>query len=185
LLERRPDIQAAEQRLVAANAQVGVAKAQYFPNIHLTASGGVASASLSTLFSAPALVWSAAAGATQPIFEAGRLDAQLKLTEEQRAEAVLIYRQTIVQAFREVSDALVGYQRDREYRTVQEDLVQAASEARRLADLRYQGGASSYLEVLDSETRLFTAELALVQAELNELGQFVEIYRALGGGWHG
>jgi multidrug efflux system outer membrane protein len=100
-----------------------------------------------------------------------------------RDAALIDYRQTIQQAFREVSDALVGYQRGREFRTIQQSLLESAREARRLADLRYQGGATSYLEVLDSDTRLFSAELGLVQAELEELSAFVEIYRALGGGW--
>jgi outer membrane protein, multidrug efflux system len=183
LLERRPDIQVAEQALVAANAHIGVAKSAYFPQIALTASGGVQSSALGALFSAPALVWSAAASLVQPIFPSPRLDAELELTELQRDAALIEYRQTIQQAFREVSDALIGYQRGREYRAIQQNLVGSAREARRLADLRYQGGAASYLEVLDSDTRLFTAELGVVQAELSELSAFVEIYRALGGGW--
>jgi len=183
LLERRPDIQVAEQQLVAANAHIGVAKSAYFPQISLTASGGVASAALGALFSAPALVWSAAASLVQPIFPSPRLDAELEITELSRDAAVIGYRQTIQQAFREVSDALIGYQRGREYRAIQQSLLESAREARRLADLRYQGGATSYLEVLDSDTRLFTAELGVVQAELSELSAFVEIYRALGGGW--
>jgi multidrug efflux system outer membrane protein len=183
LLERRPDIQVAEQQLVAANAHIGVAKSAYFPQIGLTTSGGVASSALGALFSAPALVWSAAAGLVQPIFPSPRLDAEVELTELQRDAAVLNYRRTIQQAFREVSDALIGYQRGREYRAIQQSLLASAREARRLADLRYQGGATSYLEVLDSDTRLFVAELGVVQAELSELSAFVEIYRALGGGW--
>lgn len=183
LIERRPDIQVAEQQLVAANAHIGVAKAAYFPQIGLTASGGVASAALGALFSAPALVWSAAATLVQPIFPSPRLDAEVELTELERDAAVLNYRQTIQQAFREVSDALIGYQRGREYRAIQQNLLASAREARRLADLRYQGGATSYLEVLDSDTRLFVAELGVVQAELSELSAFVGIYRALGGGW--
>jgi outer membrane protein, multidrug efflux system len=185
LIERRPDIQVAEQEMVAANAHIGVAKAAYFPQISLTASGGVASAALGTLFSAPALVWSAAASLVQPIFPSKRLDEELTLAELERDASVIGYRQTIQKAFREVSDALVGYQRGREYRSIQQSLLESAREARRLADLRYQGGATSYLEVLDSDTRLFTAELGLVQAELEELSAFVEIYRALGGGWQG
>ncbi len=183
LLERRPDILQAEQRLVAANAEIGVAQADYFPSISLTASGGVASAALSTLFSAPAIVWSAAASLAQPIFDGGRTDSQVRLAELEREVALASYRQTILTAFREVSDALVGYQRGREFRAIQAELVGSAREARRLADLRYQGGATGYLEVLDSDTRLFTAELGLVQAELSVLSVFVEIYRALGGGW--
>lgn len=183
LLARRADIQSAEQLLVAANAQIGVAKSAYFPQISLTASGGVASSALATLFSAPALVWSAAASLVQPLFPTQRIEADVALAELERDARVIGYRQTIQQAFREVSDALVGYQRGREYRAIQQSLLESAREARRLADLRYQGGATSYLEVLDSDTRLFTAELGLVQAELSELSAFVEIYRALGGGW--
>jgi outer membrane protein, multidrug efflux system len=185
LLERRPDIQVAEQEMVAANAHIGVAKAAYFPNISLTAGGGVASAALGTLFSAPALVWSAAASLVQPIFPVQRLNAEVTLAELERDASVIGYRQTIQQAFREVSDALVGYQRGREFRAIQQSLLESAREARRLADLRYQGGATSYLEVLDSDTRQFVAELGLVQAEFEELSAFVEIYRALGGGWQG
>ena len=121
----------------------------------------------------------------QPIFNAGRIRSQVALAEARRQEAVLVYEQTIQQAFREVSDALVGYRRTRELRETQEVLVRAAQDARRLADLRYQGGATSYLEVLDSDTRLFAAETELVRAQLDELAAFVEIYRALGGGWQG
>ena len=110
-------------------------------------------------------------------------ESQVALAEARTQEAVIAYQQTIQQAFREVSDAMVGYRRLREFRETQELLVGAAQDARRLADLRYQGGATSYLEVLDSDTRLFAAELGLVQAQLDELAAFVEIYRALGGGW--
>jgi len=183
VLEHRPDIAQAEQELVRTNAEIGVAKAAYYPDITLTASGGVASVALTTLFSAPALLWSAAASVTQPLFDGGRISSEVRLAELERDAAVIGYRQTIRQAFREVSDALVAYQRGREYRAVQQSLLDSAREARRLADLRYQGGATSYLEVLDSDTRLFVAELGLVQAELSELTTFVEIYRALGGGW--
>jgi multidrug efflux system outer membrane protein len=181
LLDRRPDIREAEQQLVAANAQIGVARAAYFPDISLTATGGLASTSLLNLFTAGA--WSAAATAVQPIFNAGRIRSRVELAEARRQEAELEYRRTVQQAFREVSDALSGYRRFRELRETQEALVVAAQDARRLADLRYQGGATSYLEVLDSETRLFSAQLGLVQAQLDEQSAFVEIYRALGGGW--
>jgi len=181
LLDRRPDIQQAEQLIVAANAQIGVARAAYFPRIALTGSGGVASAALATLFTNG--TWAVAAGALQPIFNAGRTKSQVALARARTEEASLAYQQAIQQAFREVSDALVGYRRSRELRTTQESLVQSAEDARRLAELRYQGGTSSYLEVLDSDTRLFSAKLGLVQAQLSELAAFVEIYRALGGGW--
>ena len=181
LLERRPDIQLAEQQMVAANARIGVAKAAYFPQISLTASGGVASTSLASLFTGG--TWAVGAGLVQPIFNAGRNRSQVELAEARREESELVYRQTIQQAFREVSDALVGYRRLRELSETQTSVVVAARDARRLADLRYQGGATSYLEVLDSDTRLFVAELGLVQAQLAERNAFVEIYRALGGGW--
>jgi multidrug efflux system outer membrane protein len=183
LLERRPDIQQAEQSLVAANAEIGVARANFFPRIALTGSGGVASTALAALFSGPAAAWTAAASITQPIFNAGRNQAQVALAEARRDEATMAYQKTIQQAFREVADALVAYRRTRELRGTQEQLVESARDARRLADIRYQGGAASYLEVLDSDTRLFDAENELVQARLGELQAFVEIYRALGGGW--
>ena len=181
LIDRRPDVLQAEQLMVAANAEIGVAKSAYFPQITLTGAGGVASTALSNLFTAGA--WSVAAGALQPVFNAGRTRSQVELAEARRLEAELVYRQTLQQAFREVSDALVGYRRLREFRETQQALVVAAQDARRLADLRYQGGATSYLEVLDSDTRLFSAELSLVEAQFRELAAFVEIYRSLGGGW--
>jgi len=183
LLERRPDVQQAEQLLVAANAEIGVARAAYFPQVLLTGSGGVASTALSALFAGPAAAWTAAAAVAQPVFNAGRLRSGVALAEAERQEATLAYQQTIQSAFREVADSLVGYRRTRELRGAQELLVRAAQDARRLADLRYQGGATGYLEVLDSETRLFSAELDLARARLGELTAFVEIYRALGGGW--
>jgi outer membrane protein, multidrug efflux system len=183
LLERRPDIQRAEQLLVAANAEVGVAKAAYFPQISLTGSGGFESAALSALFSGGSTIWSAALGALQPVFTAGRLRSRAELAEARRQEAELIYQQTVQQAFSEVSDALVGYRKLREFREQQRLLFVSAQDARRLADLRYQGGATSYLEVLDADTRLFSAELGLAEAERSELAGLVEIYRALGGGW--
>src|SRR3954469_11532989 len=183
LLERRPDVQRAEQQLVAANAQIGVAKAAYFPQIALTGSGGFESGALAGLFSGSTAFWSLALGAVQPVFTAGRLRSQVELAEARRQEAELVYGQTVQQAFREVSDALTGYQKRREFRQQQELLRAAAQDARRLADVRYQGGATSYLEVLDADTRLFTAELTLADAQLAELSELVEIYRALGGGW--
>jgi multidrug efflux system outer membrane protein len=183
LIERRPDIQRAEQTLVAANAQIGVARAAYFPQISLTGSGGFESTALATLFSGTTAIWSAAAAVTQPIFTAGRTKSQVALAEARREEAIVGYQQTIRQAFREVSDALVGYRKLREFREQQALLFTAAQDARRLAQVRYEGGVTSYLEVLDADTRLFDAELGLAQAELSELTALVEIYRALGGGW--
>jgi multidrug efflux system outer membrane protein len=183
LLERRPDIRQAEQQLIAANANIGVAKAAYFPQISLTGSGGVQSAALSALFTTPAGLWSVGAAATQSIFNAGRTRSQVALSKAQQEEAVLAYQQTIQQSLREVSDALVGYRKGRDFREQQQLLNRAATDARRLADIRYRGGAASYLEVLDSDTRMFSAELGVTQAELTELLSLVQVYRALGGGW--
>jgi multidrug efflux system outer membrane protein len=181
LLERRPDVRQAERRLAASTARIGVAEALRFPQIGLTASGGVASTSLANLLTSG--TWSVGAGLVQPIFNAGRNKSRVVLAEAQAQEATLAYQATVLQSLREVSDALVAYQRRREARETQQALVVAATDARRLADLRYRGGATSYLEVLDSETRLFVAELGLVQSQLSELTAFVDVYRALGGGW--
>jgi multidrug efflux system outer membrane protein len=183
LLERRPDVREAEQLLVAANANIGVARAAYLPQISLTGNGGVQTAALSSLFTTPAGLWSFGAGLTQPIFNAGRTHLRVALSKAQQEEAVLAYQQTIQQSLREVSDALVGYRKGRDFRGQQQLLNRAAADARRLADIRYRGGATSYLEVLDSDTRMFSAELAVSQAELSELLSLVQVYRALGGGW--
>lgn len=181
LLERRPDIRQAELQLAAATARIGVAEALKFPQIGLTASGGVASTSLGNLLSSG--TWAVGGSLVQPIFNAGRNQSRVALAEAQAQEAALAYQATVLQSLREVSDALVAYQRRREVRETQEALVVAAADARRLADLRYRGGATGYLEVLDSDTRLFVAELGLVQSQLSELTAFVDVYRALGGGW--
>ena len=181
LLERRPDLQQAERQLAAATARIGVAEALRLPQITLTGSGGVASTSLSNLLSSG--TWAIGAGLLQPIFDAGRNRNRVALAEARAQEAALAWQGTVLQSLREVSDALVAYQRQRESRATQEALVVAATDARRLADLRYRGGATSYIEVLDSETRLFTAEIGLAQAQLAERTAYVELYRALGGGW--
>jgi multidrug efflux system outer membrane protein len=183
LIERRPDIQRAEQQLVAANAQIGVARAAYFPQIALTGSGGFESLALSSLFTATNIIWSAAATATQPVFTAGRTKSRVALAEARRDEATIAYQQIVRQAFREVSDALIGYRKIRENSVQAALLAEAARDARRLAQIRYEGGVTSYLEVLDADTRLFAAEIGLAQVQLNELSALVEIYRALGGGW--
>ena len=129
------------------------------------------------------MIWAAAVSAVQPVFTAGRLRSQVELAEARRQEAELLYQRSVRQAFREVSDSLVGYRKLREFREQQQLLVASSQDARRLADIRYQGGATSYLEVLDADTRLFSAELGLAQAQLTELTGLVEVYRALGGGW--
>jgi len=183
LLARRPDINEAEQRLIAANANIGVAKAAYFPQVTLTGSGGFESSAVSALLSQPAGLWSIGAALTQPIFNAGRTRSQVAVTRAQQEEAVLIYRQTVQQSLRDVSDALVAYRQGRLFREQQEQLDRSAADARRLAEIRYRGGATSFLEVLDSETRALSAQLGLAQAELNERLALAQIYRALGGGW--
>ena len=183
LLERRPDIRAAEAQLIAANAQIGVAKAAYFPQITLTANSGFQSSALSSLFTGPAGFWSFGGSLVQPIFAGGRIRSGVRLSEARKEEMVLTYQQTILQAFRGVSDALVGYEKSHEFREHQEELLVAAQDSARLSELRYRGGAANYLEVLTNETNAFNAELGLTQAQLNELLQLVEIYRNLGGGW--
>ncbi|HXZ33663.1 MAG TPA: efflux transporter outer membrane subunit [Terriglobales bacterium] len=183
LLERRPDIRAAEAQLMAANAQIGVARAAYFPQISLTGQSGFLSSAVSSLFTGPAGFWSFGGSLAQPIFAGGRIKSGVRLSEARKKEMVLTYQQTIQQAFRGVSDSLVGYQKNREFRQRQEELVLAAQDAARLSELRYRGGATSYLEVLTNETNAFNAELGLAQAQLNELVSLVEIYRNLGGGW--
>ena len=183
LLERRPDIQSSEQQLVAANARIGVAKAAYFPQITLTAIGGFQSPALTDLFSGPAGLWSFGGQLAQPIFTGGKIRSNVRLTEAQQQEAVLVYQQSIQQAFREVSDSLVAYRKNQEFRAQEELLTNSAQDATRLANMRYKGGVTSYLEVLDSDTRYFEAQIGLAQAQLNERLAMVQLYNALGGGW--
>jgi multidrug efflux system outer membrane protein len=183
LLERRPDVLQAEQLLIAANAQIGVAKARYFPQISLTAVGGFQSSALTRLFAGPAGLWTLGATALQPVFEGGRIRSGVEVAEARTQEATLVYQRTVLEAFREVSDALVAYRRSQEVRIQQEQLTNATADATKLSNMRYRGGAASYLEVLDSETRFFSARLNLAQAELRELQSLVQIYRSLGGGW--
>jgi multidrug efflux system outer membrane protein len=183
LIERRPDIRQAEQTLIASTARIGVAQAALFPDITLTGTGGFQSNALSTLFSGPAALWSISGGLVQQIFNAGRLKADIRLTEAEQLEFVYTYQQTVKQAFREVSDALVGYQKTRELRRQLTELVAATQDAARLSDIRYRGGVASYLEVLTSQTNSFNAELTLARGRLNELLALVQLYAALGGGW--
>jgi multidrug efflux system outer membrane protein len=183
LLERRPDIHEAEQQLIAANAQIGVARAAYFPTISLTGTLGFMSSALADLFTKPAGTWNVAGSVTQPLFTGGKLQANVRLAEAQQQQVLLAYRQTIQNAFRDVSDALVAYQKTREAREQQELLAAAAQDSARLAHVRYNGGSTAYLEVLTNETNYLAAELALSQARLNEMLSLVQIYSALGGGW--
>ena len=183
LLERRPDIQSAEHQLVAANALIGVAKAAYFPQITLTAVGGYQSSALSSLFTGPAGFWNFGGQLAQPIFTAGRIRSGVKLSEAQKQEALLFYQRSIQEAFREVADSLIAYRKNQEFREQQRLLTESAQDATRLADVRYRGGVTSYLEVLDSDTRYFQAEITLAQAQLNERLALVQIFNVLGGGW--
>ncbi|AEB10207.1 efflux transporter outer membrane subunit [Desulfobacca acetoxidans] len=184
LLERRPDVRFAEESLVAANARIGEAKALLFPNIRITGVAGWESAALKSLFSAHASFWDVISpGITQPIFNAGRLRANVRATEALQQEALLNYKKSIQQAFREVSDALVGVRRLREVRLEAEKQVQALTKQTDLANQRYFGGVTPYLEVLDSDRQLFEAELRLTQVQANELLAVIALYRALGGGW--
>lgn len=183
LLERRPDIHEAEQQLIAANAQIGVARAAYFPDISLTGTAGFMSSALVNLFTKPGGTWVAAASVVEPLFTAGKLQANVRLAEAQQRQDLLVYQQTIQSAFRDVSDALVAYQKTREVREQQQLLAGAAQDSARLAHVRYDGGSSPYLEVLTNETNYLAAELSLSQSRLNEILSLVQIYSALGGGW--
>ena len=183
LLERRPDIQQAEATLIAANAQIGVARAQFFPNLSISASGGVGGDSLSSIFDTSGKTIYGIGSLTQPIFEGGKLRGQLQLSEETKQEMVLNYQKTITQALRDVSSALIALKKQRAYREQQELLVAAAEDSVRLARLRYQGGSTGYLEVLTNDSNLYAAQLNLVVAQQNEALTIVQLYGALGGGW--
>ena len=183
LLERRPDIREAEENLIAANAQIGVAKAAYFPSISLTGTAGFESYALNKLFTGSAGLWNTAASLAQPVFEAGGLRSGVRLAQAQQQQLLLAYKQTIVNAFQQVADALVAYQKDREFREQQELLTSAAQDTDRLSTMLYKNGGASYLQVLTSETNYFAAELNLAQAQLNERLSLVQLYSALGGGW--
>jgi len=183
LLDRRPDVRAAEQLLRAANANIGQAKAAFFPQLTLTGFYGYQSVSLSDLFTSPSRTWQFGPTVTFPLFTGGRLSGELRLAKARFEESLASYQQTVQSAFRDVSDGLIAYKRTREYRTKQEERTQAHRDATELANVRYDGGVTSYLEVLYNEQELFNAELGLAQARRNELLSVVQLYRALGGGW--
>ena len=183
LLERRPDIRAAEATLMAATANIGVAKAAYFPQISLTGFMGGQSSQLANLFSGPGGAWNFGPQVTLPIFNAGRVKSGVKFTEAQQRLALTQYQQSIKTAFREVSDALVENRKVKEIRTQQESLVTTLQDRSRLAYLRYQGGVDTQLNALDADRDLFAAELNLAQTRRNELLALVQLYKALGGGW--
>jgi NodT family efflux transporter outer membrane factor (OMF) lipoprotein len=183
LLERRPDIRAAEQNLIAANAEIGVARAAYFPQLSLSGSLGGASTQLSSLFSGPNTVWSLAPQVTQPIFTAGRIKSGVQFAQAERERALVQYEKTIQTAFTEVSDALIAHQRVRESREQQAALVDTLGDRVRLAYLRYRGGVDTQLNALDADRDLFQSELDLASIRLQEALTVVQLYKALGGGW--
>ena len=183
LLERRPDIREAEETLVAANAAIGVAKAAFFPSISLTGLAGFESNALNNLFSHSQRVWSEAGSLTQPVFAGGAIRSGMRLAEAQEQQMLLTYRQTILNAFQQVSNSLVAYQKGREFREQQGLLTAAAEDTNRLSKILYQHGGASYLQVLTSENNAFAAELNLAQAQLDERLALIQLYNALGGGW--
>ncbi len=183
LLERRPDIRAAEQLIVAANADIRQAKAAYYPQLTLTGLFGFQTVAFSDLLSSGARTWQFGPAVSVPLFTGGRLGANVKLAEARFQEAIASYQKTVQGAFREVSDGLIAYQRTREFYEKQTERTQANRDAAAMATVRYEGGVTSYLEVLYNEQELFSAELGLAQARLSELLSVVQLYRALGGGW--
>jgi multidrug efflux system outer membrane protein len=183
ILERRPDIHQAEENLIAANARIGVARAAYFPQISLTGTAGYQSPALTSLFTGPAGIWNLGASLTQPIFEGGRLKSNVRLAEAEHEQLLLSYQQAVQGAFRDVSDALVAYRKNREFRIQQQHLLDSAKDAAHLSEVRFKAGSTDYLEVLTNETNSFSAELSVAQAQGNELTALVQIYQALGGGW--
>jgi outer membrane protein, multidrug efflux system len=183
LLERRPDIQQAEATLISANAQIGVARAQFFPQLSISGSGGVGGDSLASIFDPAGKTIYGLGSLAQPLFEGGKLRGQLNLAKSTKEEMVLNYQKTILGAFRDVSNALIALNKQKAYREQQEKLVEAAQDATRLARLRYQGGSTSYLEVLTTDSNLYTAQLTLVSAQQGEALTLVQLYSALGGGW--
>ena len=183
LLERRPDLRQAEDNLIAANANIGAARAQYFPTITLTGAFGSASTKLMDLFTGPARTWSYAGNVTMPIFTAGGIAGQVRVAEAQRQQALLFYQQAIQNAFREVEDALVSLQKSREQLASQGRQVEALGTYARLARVRYDEGYTSYIEVLDAERSLFNAQVSYTQTQGTVFTSLVNVYKAMGGGW--
>jgi multidrug efflux system outer membrane protein len=183
LLERRPDVRQAEHVLVAANANVGVAKAAFFPQIPLTGLFGAQSTSITSFLQGPATLWSVGGQIVQPVFQGGRIRSSYRLAWAQRDEAELAYKQTVLLAMGDVSNSLVGYSQSRKSRMKVEEQTATYRETARLATVRFSGGVTSFLEVLVTEQQYFTSQLALAQAWNTELQNYVQLYRALGGGW--
>ncbi len=183
LLARRPDIREAEANLMQANANIGVAKAQFFPALSLSGTGGTSSSQLKKLVDAGSAYWYIAGSLSQPIFEGGRLTNNYRYAKAEQQEMLTTYQKTIASALSDVSTALSGYQKSREYREEEEKQTTAAADAVRLARMRYEGGSTGYLEVLTNDTNLYTAQLTLTSAQQQEAQSLVQLYNALGGGW--
>jgi outer membrane protein, multidrug efflux system len=183
LLERRPDVRAAEQQLIAANARVGVAKAAFFPAVSLTAAGGRAQSAIEGALQRTGLGYALLGNIDLPVFDAGRRSGNYKMAKAQRQELLLNYLNVINGAFRDVSDALIGHEKSKEYVSSETALVETLRDQSRLSNERYIGGVSSYLEVLDTERQRLTAEQELTRAERDVLNSLVQLYKALGGGW--
>src|SRR5580704_5062373 len=183
LLQRRPDVRQAEMLLVAANANVGVAKAAFFPQFPLTASFGAQSTAITSFLQGPATFWTLAAALAQPLYEGGRIRSNYNLAWAKRDEAELEYKQSVQLAVEDVSNSLVGYEQSRKYRAKLQEQTNTYYETARLANVRFEGGATSFLEVLVTQQQYFDSELALAQAWNAELQNYVQLYRALGGGW--
>jgi multidrug efflux system outer membrane protein len=183
LLERRPDILQAEQDLVAANADIGAARALYYPQLSLTGSLGSVSAAFTNFLTGPSVAWSAIAGLAGPLFTAGAIAGQVESAEATSASALAVYQQTVFNAFRETNDALTGTMKKRQEATAQAARVRSLREYARLSRIKFDGGYGGYLEVLYAENELFDAELATVQSFAESYTQLVEVYKAMGGGW--
>ena len=186
IIERRPDIREAEQILIASNAEIGVAKAQFFPQIALTGAGGGSfgrSSAFSGLMASQAGIWSYGAQVSQPIFTGGALRGNLRLAKSENRQSLILYRQAIQRAFGEVSDALIEYEKLHEVRVRQQETVSDLEETVRISTLRYKGGTAAYLEVLDGQRSLYGAQLTLASARGDEYRSLVQLYKSLGGGW--
>jgi multidrug efflux system outer membrane protein len=183
LLERRPDVRQSEEVLVAANANVGVAKAAFFPQISLTGQFGAASTALTSFLQGPATVWSLGGEVLQPLYAGGAITSAYHLAWAQRTEAELTYKQTVLNSFGDVANSLVGYNQSRLFRMKIEEQTNTYQETARLANVRFSGGVTSFLEVLVTQQQYFTSELALAQAWNAEMQNYVQLYQALGGGW--
>jgi multidrug efflux system outer membrane protein len=182
-LERRPDVRQSEEALVAANANVGVAKAAFFPQIPLTATFGAQSTALTSFLQGPATFWALGGQLVQPLYQGGRITSQYRLAWAQRDEAELSYKQTVQQAFTDVSNSLIAYRQARLFRMKLQEQTATYKETSRLANVRFTGGATSFLEVLTTQQQYFNSELQLTQAWEGEMQSYVQLYQALGGGW--